>query len=75
MLAIDAQAGFCYGLNPTAGKIWELLETPTSLAALCEQLSQLYAVDAPTCRSDTAELLEEMRTAGLVQIRHAEPSS
>jgi hypothetical protein len=38
LLAIDAQAGYCYSLNETAGRVWDLIATPMSLDAICAQL-------------------------------------
>ena len=66
-LAIDAQAGYCYGLNATAGAVWDLLHDPLSVAALCARLRQDYRTDEETCRRDVTALLSEMSAAGLVQ--------
>lgn len=68
MLAIDEEAGYCYSLNVTAIKIWELLATPTSFASLCEQLSASYRVDYDTCAHDVGELLAELEQAKLLQV-------
>ena len=73
MLAIDAQEGYCYSLNATAIKVWELLAIPTSLASLCEQLSAAYGVDYATCAQDVTELLQELKEAKLLQVQD-EPS-
>jgi len=68
-LAIDAQAGYCYGLNSTAGVIWDMLETPTSISDLCARLGREYAVDEAVCARDTLALLSSLRDAGLVSDR------
>ncbi len=68
MLAVDAQAGYCYSLNETAGKIWGLLEQPTTLHDLCIQLRRAYSVDEATCLSDTVEILSKLHDAGLVEL-------
>ncbi|MCB9134584.1 MAG: PqqD family protein [Anaerolineales bacterium] len=66
LLAIDVQAGYCYALNTTAGRVWDLLATPTSFDAICAQLRHEYAVDEPTCRQEVSFLLQGLFDAGLV---------
>ena len=68
MLAIDAQAGFCYSLNETAGRVWDLIATPISLDAICAQLGRQFAVDEQTCRREVTALLQGLCDAGLVQV-------
>jgi len=65
-LALDADAGFCYSLNPVGGRIWHLLEQPMPFGTLCAQLQREYQVDAATCRRDVSEMLKKLRSAGLV---------
>ncbi len=67
-LALDAEAGFCYSLNPVSGHIWNLLEEPTTLGALCTQLRHAYTVDETTCRREVTEVLTKLASAGLVTI-------
>jgi len=68
LLAIDAQAGYCYSLNETAGKVWELIATPMPVSAVCAQLRREFAVDEATCLREVLALLQEMAAAGLVQV-------
>jgi hypothetical protein len=68
LLAIDAQAGYCYSLNETAGRVWDLIAVPMSLDAICAQLRREYAVDEPTCHREVTALLQGLCDAGLVQL-------
>jgi hypothetical protein len=68
LLAIDAQAGYCYSLNETAGRVWDLIAAPTSFDAICAQLRREYAIDEPTCRNQVTTLLQGLCDAGLVQV-------
>jgi hypothetical protein len=68
LLAIDAQAGYCYSLNETAGRVWDLIATPMSLEAICAQLRKEYTVDEQTCRREVTTLLQGLCDAGLVQV-------
>lgn len=67
LLAIDAQAGYCYSLNETAGCVWELIATPMPVSAVCAQLRREFAVDEATCLRETLSLLQALCAAGLVQ--------
>lgn len=67
-LALDAEAGFCYSLNLVSGHIWNLIEQPVTLAALCTQLQQDYRVDAATCQRDVSDVLAKLAKAGLVML-------
>ena len=67
LLAVDAQAGYCYSLNETAGRVWELIATPMPVSVLCTQLRREFAVDEATCLRETLALLQALYVAGLVQ--------
>lgn len=71
LLAIDADAGYCYSMNTTAEHIWQLLAHPVSAGELCAQLCAEFSVDAATCQSDVFPLLLELRDAGLVRFETA----
>lgn len=71
MVAFDVEGGHYYGFNGTAYRIWQLVETPKSLTALCEALSQEYAVDIATCRDDVQPLLETLASDGLLRLSDA----
>ncbi len=67
-LAVDAQAGYCYALNETAARVWELLAQPVAFADLCTRLGREYAVGEAVCAREVKELLGSLHQAGLVQI-------
>jgi hypothetical protein len=67
-LAIDAQRGYCYSLNATAARIWDMIDQPTSLAALCDRLQMEYNVDKETCLRDTIALVSMLQASGLLQV-------
>jgi len=70
LLAIDAQAGFCYAMNDTAGRVWDLIATPTPVDAVCARLREEYAVDEATCLGEVIALLQEWCEAGLIEVSH-----
>jgi hypothetical protein len=70
LLAIDAQAGFCYAMNETAGRVWALIQTPTPVGTVCARLCEEYAVDEATCWREVITLLQEWCEAGLIEVNH-----
>jgi len=57
-----------YTFNATGSLIWKLLETPKTLAALASVVARQYEVDLARARSDVEKFVEEMKTAGLVEV-------
>lgn len=70
MLAIDGEAGYCYSLNESASRAWDLISCPTSVEAVCGQLCEEYSVDRETCEQHIIELFQHLREAGIVNIDH-----
>lgn len=67
MVLMSLERGNYYGLNETATLIWQRLEQPTSIAALCQQLAAEYAADATTIERDVLVLLEQLQTEGFLE--------
>ena len=68
MVGLHIESGTCYGFNGTAYRIWQLVEQPRSLTALCEALAQEFDVDPATCRSDVTGLIDELAQDGLLTL-------
>jgi PqqD family protein of HPr-rel-A system len=68
-LMFDPGQGKYFALQGVGGRIWELLEEPRSVAELCETVSSEFEVDAATCRSDVVPFLDNLREAGLVEVK------
>jgi len=75
LLAIDAQSGYCYSMNETAGRIWELINVPVSVGELCSQLRTEFSVDEDVCRKEILALLKLLLAAGLIQVKDAQADS
>lgn len=60
--------GNCYALERSAIHIWQLLDTPMTITALCERLLIEYDVDAAVCERDVADFVQELHREGLVEI-------
>lgn len=56
------------GLSATAGRIWELLETPRTLAELCTALASEYQVTAEEVRADVREFVAGLAERGALAL-------
>jgi Coenzyme PQQ synthesis protein D (PqqD) len=63
---MSVTAGRYYGLNAVASRIWELLETPKTIAQLCAQICEEFEVDAQTCMSEVLKFVQNLIDNGLV---------
>jgi hypothetical protein len=57
-----------YGLNPVGARVWSLLQRPRRISELRDALLEEFEVDADSCERDLLELLQKMRTEGLIEI-------
>jgi hypothetical protein len=71
MLAMDERAGYCYSMNASATRIWDLIAKPASVGSICAALRSEFAVDTETCHRDVSEVLLALREAGLVKVMDA----
>lgn len=60
-----------YGLNPVGARVWNLLQQARTVGELRDTLLDEYDVDAMRCETDLLELLEKMRSEGLIQVKRA----
>lgn len=60
-----------YGLNPVGARVWNLLQQARTVGELRDTLLDEYDVDAGRCETDLLELLEKMRSEGLIQVKSA----
>ena len=68
VLALDALHGHCFGMNPVASAVWNLLEQPRTLADLCEELEGEFDVGPERCREEVQQLLVQLQQEKLVQL-------
>lgn len=68
---LDMASGKYYGLNEVGKRIWELLQTPQSLAHLIAVIVEEFEVEESTCEQDVTSLLNDLLSAGLIEISNA----
>jgi Coenzyme PQQ synthesis protein D (PqqD) len=66
LVGLHLASGNCYGFNPTATRIWALIDQPMRFDDLCAALMTEFDVDIDTCRRDTAALVAELVSEKLV---------
>jgi hypothetical protein len=66
---IDIERGAYFGMNPVAGEIWEILESPHTPQQVIEKLLAEYEIDAETCQTETLAVLQRMAKLKLIEIK------
>lgn len=69
---LNLKSGVYYGLDPVGARIWNLIQTPKTLAQIRAALLEDYDVEPDRCERDLSELLEQLASAELIEI-HAQP--
>ena len=67
VVALNIARGACYGMEKVAADVWQLLDQPTDVEAICKSLIERYDVGPEICRADVSRLLDEMVREGLVE--------
>jgi len=60
--------GVYCGLNQVGARIWELIQEPTTIAAVRDKIIEEYEVEADRCEQDLLALLGELKAQGLIQV-------
>jgi hypothetical protein len=68
-ILMGIEQGAYYGMEATARRIWELVESPRTVADLCRQLAEEYGVAPEVCERDVIPFLEELQAEKLVVVR------
>jgi len=56
-----------YRFNGTASLVWNLLQSPRTMAELAESVAREYEVEASLAERDVTEFMGEMKAVGLVE--------
>ncbi len=68
LVMMSAEQGHYIGLSEVGARIWELLDTPRDLDAVCAQLLEEYYVTAETCRAEVESFLNELVKHGAIAL-------
>jgi hypothetical protein len=67
-VVLNLDTGKYHGLNPTAGRMLELLEQSETVEQAAARLAEEYGRDAAEIRRDLYDLCRELRERGLLEI-------
>lgn len=68
LVMMSAEQGHYIGLSEVGARIWELLDTPRDLDAVCAQLQLEYDVAAEICRAEVESFLNELVKHGAIAL-------
>jgi hypothetical protein len=68
VVILHMKNGTYYGLNAVGNSVWQLIQKPKTVADIESHILQNYDVTPEQCHQDLQELLEQLSSAGLVEI-------
>ncbi len=71
IMMMSPEHGKYIGVNEVGARIWELIETPSDVATVCEELQREFEVSPETCRAEVDSFLAEMEKHGAIVLDRA----
>lgn len=68
LVMMSAEKGNYIGLSEVGARIWELIETPQDIDAVCAQLQTEYDVTPEACRAEVETFLNELVKHGAIAL-------
>jgi hypothetical protein len=68
VVLLEPRAGVYYSLNEVGAVMWEQLQQPVTLEAICEAVVAEFEVDIPTCEPDVRRVLGELLRHNLAEV-------
>jgi len=68
LVMMSAEKGNYIGLSEVGARIWEIIETPQQVDAVCARLLDEYEVSPEACRSEVETFLNELVKHGAVAL-------
>jgi len=69
VVVFNVEKGQYYGMQEVGVRIWELIEQPASIAAVCDTLMDEFSVDRATCEQHVLKFVKDLREAQLIEVR------
>ena len=66
LVMMSAEKGNYIGLSEVGARIWELIDTPQDIDALCAQLRDEYDVTEEVCRAEVKSFLDDLVKHGAI---------
>ena len=71
---LNVKSGIYFGLDPVGALIWNLLQKPQKVDAICGKVVDEYDVEPERCEQDLLGLLEELLAEGLIEVEDERPT-
>ncbi len=71
---LDLRSSTYYSINTVGAVVWELLQAPKPVTAVCEGVVARFNVDPERCQADVLALVERLQSAGLVTVTDGAPA-
>ncbi len=68
LVVLHLERGVYHGFDAIGREIWDLLEAPMPVSALCERLLEVYDVEAEVCEQDTLAFLNDAYRRDVITI-------
>jgi Coenzyme PQQ synthesis protein D (PqqD) len=68
LVMMSAEKGNYIGLSEVGARIWELIETPQEVGAVCTKLQDEFEVTPDVCRSEVETFLKELVKHGAIAL-------
>ena len=68
LVMMSAEKGNYIGLSEVGARIWDIIETPSEVDAVCARLQAEYEVAPETCRAEVDAFLEELEKHGAIAL-------
>jgi len=68
VVILDLQSDEYFSLDGVGTRIWEMIETPTTVRAILAAILGAYDVESATAERDLLSVLGEMAKEGLIQV-------
>ena len=68
VIALNLETGTYFGLDLVATRVWQLLQEPARLSAVCDTMEGEFEVERATLERDVLALVDRLKEKGLVQI-------
>jgi hypothetical protein len=68
LVMMNARSSEYVSLSPTGARIWELIESPRTLASLCEALTEEFEITADAAAVEVIEFLKDMEQHHVVRL-------
>jgi hypothetical protein len=69
VVLMTVENGDYFGFDLILSKIWDIIEAPTAIPNLVDQLMQEYDVDHETCESDVLDVLNKLHAEQLIRLQ------